>query len=266
MKCDSCGAPIENGKCTYCGKVFENNRNEQQPNDAEANQERNANPQPNPQPNPPKVPTWKQTWFVTLMCLFMPYIGVLLLWAAKKPSSVFLRIIISIFLVAFSVNLFSSLYETELALQDENGSVWLEGYTDINNFKYYIDEDEIFLTDYQAAGRKIRINSSYEIEGNIYNVVSLDGVFTSDRVTSVIIPEGVRSIAINEFSGTGVKYLYLPSTLQDIENDSFWSYFHDAEKIYYGGTKEQWKQLCTVERAEIDVTQIIYGANPDDLK
>lgn len=23
MKCDSCGAPIENGKCSYCGKVFE---------------------------------------------------------------------------------------------------------------------------------------------------------------------------------------------------------------------------------------------------
>ena len=22
MKCDSCGAPVENGKCTYCGKTF----------------------------------------------------------------------------------------------------------------------------------------------------------------------------------------------------------------------------------------------------
>ena len=22
MKCDSCGAPVENGKCTYCGKEF----------------------------------------------------------------------------------------------------------------------------------------------------------------------------------------------------------------------------------------------------
>lgn len=22
MKCDACGAPVENGKCTYCGKVF----------------------------------------------------------------------------------------------------------------------------------------------------------------------------------------------------------------------------------------------------
>ncbi len=22
MKCDVCGAPVENGKCTYCGKIF----------------------------------------------------------------------------------------------------------------------------------------------------------------------------------------------------------------------------------------------------
>ena len=22
MKCDACGAPVENGRCTYCGKVF----------------------------------------------------------------------------------------------------------------------------------------------------------------------------------------------------------------------------------------------------
>ncbi len=24
MKCNSCGAPVENGKCTYCGKTFTN--------------------------------------------------------------------------------------------------------------------------------------------------------------------------------------------------------------------------------------------------
>lgn len=36
MKCDACGAPVENGKCTYCGKVFPN----VQPN------ENNRNPEP----------------------------------------------------------------------------------------------------------------------------------------------------------------------------------------------------------------------------
>lgn len=39
MKCDACGAPVENGKCTYCGKEFKqtersenNNVQEQIPN------------------------------------------------------------------------------------------------------------------------------------------------------------------------------------------------------------------------------------------
>lgn len=26
MKCDACGAPVENGKCTYCGKTFDDNQ------------------------------------------------------------------------------------------------------------------------------------------------------------------------------------------------------------------------------------------------
>lgn len=25
MKCDVCGAPVEDGKCTYCGKIFNKN-------------------------------------------------------------------------------------------------------------------------------------------------------------------------------------------------------------------------------------------------
>ena len=28
MKCDACGAPVENGKCTYCGKSFESQATE----------------------------------------------------------------------------------------------------------------------------------------------------------------------------------------------------------------------------------------------
>ena len=37
-------------------------------------------------------------------------------------------------------------------------------------------------------------------------------------------------------------------------------------KPYYGGSEEQWNQLCTVERSNIDATQIIYNTTPNDLK
>lgn len=147
-----------------------------------------------------------------------------------------------------------------------SSSVWLEGYTNLDEFEYYVDGNEIFLTDFDSREKKVRINSTYKIDGNIYHVVSLDGAFTLGSVTSVIIPEGVRSISNHEFNSCGIKFLYLPSTLQDIGDDTFWWYFHNVEKIYYGGSEEQWNQLCAVERSEIEVKQIIFDANPNDLK
>ena len=48
---------------------------------------------------------------------------------------------------------------------------------------------------------------------------------------------------------------------------SFYKYFHDVEKIYYGGTEEEWTTLTdSAERADIDATEIIYNANIEDLK
>lgn len=269
MKCDSCGAPVENGKCTYCGKVFESNESRGQNGGAvKVNNTVNVYTQPQIQPQP-KIPFWKKTWFVALICVLMPYIGVFLLWAAKKPSNKIVRAVLTVVLIFYSIGIFSSSKSEDGQNEAENHkpvSVWLDGYTSIDDFEYYIDGNEIYLTDYDSSEKKVRINSSYEIDGNTYNVVSLDGVFTLDNVTSVIIPEGVRSLAKNEFNSCGVEFLYLPSTLTDIEDDYFWSYFHDVEKIYYGGSEEQWNQLCTVERSEIEAKQIIYNSNPDDLK
>ena len=270
MKCDSCGAPVENGKCTYCGKEFGNSGSEKQFNETvRGNDTVNVFTQP-------KIPFWKTTWFVVLTCLFMPYIGVFLLWIAKKPLNKTVRAVLTVVLIFYSIGTMSSpkiernqIERNQIENETESQkpiSVWLDGYTPIDDFEYYIDGNEIYLTDFDSKEKKVRINSSYEIDGNTYNVVSLDGVFTSDSVTSVIIPEGVHSVARSEFNSCGVEFLYLPSTLQDIGSDSFWWYFHDVEKIYYGGSEEQWNQLCTVERSEIEAKQIIYDANPDDLK
>lgn len=282
MKCPNCGAESTGKYCDYCGSEMPRIAPETVNNDnsnttiinnyyqsssfpirqSENKQSFDARPKP-------KIPFWKKTWFIVLMCILMPYIGVFFLWAAKKPSNVIGRILITIVLVFFSIGIFASNDGKEsknLEVQQENNSVWLDGYTDINDFEYYIDGNEIFLTDFNSNKKKVRINSSYEIDGNTYNVVSLEGVFTLDNVTSVIIPEGVRSVAMNEFNSCGVEFLYLPSTLQDIGSDSFWGYFHNVEKIYYGGSEEQWNQLCTVERSKVEAKQIIYNANPDDLK
>lgn len=94
-------------------------------------------------------------------------------------------------------------------------------------------------------------------------VVSFDGTFALHRVTSVIIPDGTRHISDNIFSNFGIEYVYLPASLEEFKG---WSYFHNVEKIYYGGTEEQWSNFCTVDRSRLDVVQIICNADPNGLK
>lgn len=279
MECPNCGAQSNGKFCEYCGsempRIAPETINNDNSNTTIINNyyqsssfpiRQSENKQSYDARLKPQIPFWKKNWFVILICIIMPYIGVFILWAAKKPSNVIARTLITIVLVFFSIGIFASSGEKESKNQQENNSVWLEDYTDISDFEYYIDGNEIFLTDFNSNEKKVRINSSYVIDGDTYNVVSLNQVFTLDTVTSVIIPEGVRSVAMNEFNCSGVEFLYLPSTLQDIGSDSFWGYFHDVEKIYYGGSEEQWNQLCTVERSEINAKQIIFNTTPDDLK
>lgn len=48
--------------------------------------------------------------------------------------------------------------------------------------------------------------------------------------------------------------------------DSFWGYFHDVQKIYYGGSQEEWNNLYNAGSANLDAKQIVFGQNPDELK
>lgn len=145
-------------------------------------------------------------------------------------------------------------------------SVWAQDYTSINDFKYIIDGNDIYIGRYKGQESKIRINSTYVIDGKDYTVVALnDATFFCDDIQSVIIPEGTKNLADNTFNSCGIKFLYLPSTLESVD-DNFWDYFHDVEKIYYGGTEEQWKKICKVSRSDIDVHEIVYNSKLKDLK
>lgn len=147
-----------------------------------------------------------------------------------------------------------------------NNSVWLDGYTDLNDFDYYIDGDSIHIQKYNGDNSKVRLNESYEIEGSEKHIVSFtEATFLFSNVDSVVIPEGTQTLENNTFNSCGIKFLYLPASLQKPE-DSFWGYFHDVEKIYYGGTEEQWNNICTIDRAELDAKQIIFEASSKDLK
>lgn len=169
------------------------------------------------------------------------------------------------FLILFVawISLFTVALASEGLIGTDMNSVWAGSYVSLDDFDYYIDGNEIHIRGYTGNKRKIRINSSYDIDGVIMNVVSFDSTFTLKTVSSVIIPDGTQSMSNNVFNSCGVKYVYLPASLTQFGG---WSYFHNVEKIYYGGTEEQWEALCTVDRAKVDVVQIVCNVNPNDLK
>lgn len=145
----------------------------------------------------------------------------------------------------------------------ESSSIWASSYAELNDFEYYIDGNEIYIKDYRGNSKKVRINSSYSVDGTPMNVVSFDGTFALDSVISVIIPDGTRHMSNNVFNSCGIEYVYLPASLEEFKG---WSYFHNVEKIYYGGTEEQWSNFCTVDRSRLDFVQIICNTDPNDLK
>ncbi len=72
----------------------------------------------------------------------------------------------------------------------------------------------------------------------------------------------------NTFNSCGVKYVYIPASLEsDGDSYSFYDYFHDVETIYYGGSEKEWNILTNhADRSEIDAKEIKYNVDINDLK
>lgn len=176
----------------------------------------------------------------------------------------------SIFLVLASIlSIYFWTSKSDSNINSENGSIWATEYTSIENFDYYLEGNNIYLKDYKGNDKRVKINNVYEIGGSQYNVVSFsEGVFALSSVDSVILPNGLVSMPDNTFNSCGIKYVYIPASLQSNGTGySFYNYFHDVETIYYGGTEEQWAALTNnEERSKIDAKEIKYNINSEDLR
>lgn len=145
-------------------------------------------------------------------------------------------------------------------------SVWASGYTDISEFDYSTNGNELYIKRHKGKSKKIRVASAYVIDGKTYHTVAFQDVtFFCDNIESCIIPEGTRSLEMATFNSCGVKFLYLPSTLTSVDT-GFWQYFHGVEKLYYGGTREQWEKLLNVDRGKLDVKEVVFEQDPELLK
>ena len=197
-------------------------------------------------------------WWVLGWIFIFPVPLTILIVKSKKLKPVIKAVLIAALWV--TVILFGAI--ANLDQQKNDKVIWSGTATQLENFDYYVDGDNLTLTGYDGEDKKVNIAPAYEVDGKSLKVTALDGTFTLDKITSIIVPEGVKTISDNAFNSSGVKYLYLPSTLTEFDG---WHYFHDGEKLYFGGSEEQWKKLFTGDRADLDFKQIVCDASIDDL-
>lgn len=180
------------------------------------------------------------------------------------------RLICSIVFFIITLSIAISFWADSASDETTNDkNIWASKYTALDDFDYYLDGDQVYLKEYEGKSEKVNISSVYEKDGKQYHVVEFaDGVFALEDVTSVILPEGLKKMPNNTFNSCGVKYVYIPASLEsDGDSYSFYNYFHDVETIYYGGSEKEWNILTNhADRSEIDAKEIKYNVDINDLK
>ncbi|MBQ6385888.1 MAG: hypothetical protein IJJ38_06945 [Lachnospiraceae bacterium] len=251
VKCPNCGAPIKDGRCTYCNFMVPQGKTPSSPQKPHPISNQKANVRAN---------NYKRV-------------------AAKKKKPGKLKVILWVFIGLLILGFIGSISESDTSESEsentaasaesnssESNSVWAKEPTDISEFDYYLDGEEIYIKSYNGKNKKVRISPTYTIDEKEYHVAALvDGTFALENIDSVIVPEGTRSVEGNTFNSCGVRFVYLPASLTEVPQN-FWGYFHKVQKIYYGGTEEQWRQICQVDRSDLDVVEIVYEANGEELQ
>lgn len=249
MKCESCGAPVEDGKCTYCGRDYSTPPPKPQQSNTSDKYVKPASPKDG------SARTSKKYQYTP---------------SSTRPKSKKKSGCGTIIIILFILGMIGAIFgDSDDSDSKDTSSVWAAGITPIEDFKYYLDGGKVYLQDYTGHEHKVKVGNSYEIDGKEYAVAdTIEDLFCLNRVDSIILPEGIVTMPKNTFNSCGAEYLYLPKSMKTTdENNGFYTYLHDVKKIYYGGSEEEWAELTNnAERVDIDAIEIIYNADPEDLK
>ena len=142
--------------------------------------------------------------------------------------------------------------------------IWSKEYTSIEDFEWNLDEDGITLGRYKKNTKenKIRFSNRYTINGTDYHITKMDDCFFCEDIKSVIVSEGVVQIDNPTFNSCGLRYLYLPKSLEVFNG---WSYLDlDLRELYYGGSEEEFYNKFDPKNY-LDNVKIYFNVNPDDL-
>ena len=178
----------------------------------------------------------------------------------KKQYIFFLGIIL-LFLIVIIYLQISSHKITTICIEDD--SIWSKNITPINDFDYTLDGNKIYIGTYNGNDKKIWLNSSYIIDGKECHVAEIHDTSLLADAKSVIIPDGTVMLGNNIFWSSRTEYIYLPSTLSNINQilfDNFW----ELKEIYFGGTAEQWN-ILTDGKTLPDGLKISFDVAPNKL-
>lgn len=227
-KCSNCGAPLENGVCSYCGTV----NSQPQQNQGMPRQNQGIPPQfqgmgpqfqntpqyyqgmPNPQafmPNnapyggypqyQPKRHFWQKELFLYLMIAIAPYIGIILLWTVHKDNRNLRKVSLSFIAVIWFLFILGA---SQMLKSDDYSS------TGDSNTEYTaVDEDADTAGDLGVVGEDAAETSeaSDSTQEEVLPAEDLSGVATEYELSTgnytagIDIPAGKSNIAA--VSGTG---------------------------------------------------------------
>lgn len=114
MNCPNCGAQVEQGQkfCSSCGAPLPKTQEEnQQKYEWDSNNIRQTDPYVESNKRMANKESFsKRPWFMILICIFLPPAGIVLCWINKKPKNKIARILLTIFLLFYSISWCSSLF------------------------------------------------------------------------------------------------------------------------------------------------------------
>lgn len=202
-------------------------------------------------------------FYLLCICFFPFVITYYVIKSEKLSKNAKIGILAVLWIFIIIVGIVSEKEEQEL---EKNH--WATDCTQISDFDYYLDGEEIIIKKYNGSDKRIKICSTYNVDGKDYSITKFsEGVFALENVYSVILPDTLKSMPNNTFNSSNIKYVYIPKSLEPQTGYAFYSYFHDVETIYYAGSKEEWKILTNnIDREKIDAKNIVYDAQIEDLK
>lgn len=183
MICPRCGANNQDGNkfCVSCGsQLFNQNYNvppmQQNNNSQRSNmnnggyyQQQNMNyngycqPNQNMNQQPRKEKFYEKTWLIVLACIFLPPVGIVLMWISNKPKNLAARIIITVVLAFYTlVALVPGSSDDKNNAESNKQTVQESKHNETADSKEKHDEQKKVE---EQKEPDIRVGSSFEVKG-----------------------------------------------------------------------------------------------------